>query len=615
MFLSSKRLKLISTTTMVVALAMSTIVHAEDIGKGVVNGKEEKSETEIVSTGKAAEDLIIDSKGTYDVTDDYKKVIVKADSGKVTINLIDAALYDSDSVIDIEKNNNVHLKLKGDSAIESEKDSIKVNEDSSLTISGSGKITIVSDNSGISGNVTINNGKFDFNVDKNAINSNDLIDIKGGTFDINSREEAMISKDIVKIEDEENEVSIDIDDSNKGIKAKNVSIKGGDYNIDTREEAIDAEKELSINKSNLSIKTSASGIKSDGKIIIKDSEIEMQSAGKGSSCPPIDSSNPLELENTKILLCGTKTANMPGFNTKQKINEWEEEIKDGNSIRIIADKEDAYSGIAHSDIDYVVYSNPDYEDALKLVAENVEKVSDEENTDITDEEKDTEKTKEDKDISSNENGDEKVEEIEDGDIKTELSEDEENTEEKEVQEEAAKIIKDEDQEESDVHPVEDASPLSSLSLSPDILQASNVETVTFDNNGGSTSASTESTSATTESTSTTTGSSNSSTETVSFGDGSTSSTSSTTASTESTTEATTESTESSTESTTESTESTESTTESSETTTETNGTSNLVSSSVKTMDVLMRIAIAALSLFALAGIIYKIRQRKSDSAE
>lgn len=596
MFYLKNKIKMLSIPVMVAALSVSTAVNAEEIGKGTVSTVKED---EIVSTGTpAGEELIINEKGSYDISAEHSKVIVKAGAGKVTLKLNGSSLQTDtdDPVIMVEKDNHLKVKVEGDNILKSADTVIKVDDDSDITLSGEGTLRIESDGAGISGDTTVKSGQYEFNVKKAAIISGDDITIAGGNIRIESEEEAVNAENMIKIDKadvSEDSLEFDITGVKNAFKAKEITIDGGKYKTESTGESFDAENSLSIKKADIEIKSEGTGIKSGGEMTIADSVINVMETSDNKGGAPILASSPIALSNTKIFLAGTKEENMPEYNTDQKINEWNRKIKPGEQINIqTKEGENIHTATAEGRMNYIMYSDPDRGEELSLKGELTEDPTEETSSEET-------SSEETDDEASTENKEDAVpEETTTEDSQQADKEDaEENTEEnQEKTEEAAKIIKEEDATE-EIHPVEDASPLSSLNLTPNILQASDAEKVTFtDEGGGTTSASAE----TTSSTSATTQSSSSSgtTEAVQFGNSSTSSTTETTQSTES---STTES-----ESTTGTTTSYESTTES----TESQNNNNLVSTGVKTMDILMRAVAAVLGFLAATGAIYKIWERK-----
>ena len=184
----------------------------------------------------------------------------------------------------IKKNAIVNLILEGESTItdketdESSSDfegaGLKFKSGSSLTISGSGKLNVISTiKNGIKGaasaNLTINGGVIEIAAVNNGLASDNYITINDGTFIIETSEGDGIKSD----PDEDDTVS-------EGI----VAINGGTFTINSYNDGIQAKKKLVITGGNFNIKTYTDG--SSSSTFNKDEE-----SAKGLKCSGNDTNN------------------------------------------------------------------------------------------------------------------------------------------------------------------------------------------------------------------------------------------------------------------------------------------------------------------------------------
>lgn len=171
----------------------------------------------------------------------------KSTKTKITLN----SIYIDNSISGpfvIAQSAEVNLVLVGESTILDKEDinnedsdgfegaGIKFKSSSSLTISGSGKLTVVGNpKNGIKGgaksSLTINSGTLTISAAKNALACDNLITINGGTINISS------DNDGIKSEPDSD------DDKSKGT----IIINGGNINVDSNSDAIQAAYKLEIN--------------------------------------------------------------------------------------------------------------------------------------------------------------------------------------------------------------------------------------------------------------------------------------------------------------------------------------------------------------------------------
>jgi hypothetical protein len=184
----------------------------------------------------------------------------------------------------IKKNAVVNLVLEGESTIsdketdESSSDfegaGLKFKSSSSLTISGSGKLNVISTiKNGIKGaagaNLIINGGTIDITAVNNGLASDNSVIINDGIFTIKTSEGDGIKSD----PDEDDTVS-------EGI----ITINGGTFNINSYNDGIQAKKKLVITGGNFNIKTYTDGSSSSN--FNKDEE-----SAKGLKCSGNETNN------------------------------------------------------------------------------------------------------------------------------------------------------------------------------------------------------------------------------------------------------------------------------------------------------------------------------------
>ena len=174
----------------------------------------------------------------------------------ITLNSI-SLINSNDGPFIIGKSAKVNLILEGESEINDNEDinkddteetfegaGIKFKASSSLTISGSGKLTVIgTPKNGIKGakksSITINSGTLSITAAKNALACDNLITINGGTIEIIS------DSDGIKSEPDSD------DDDSKGT----IIINGGNIKIESQNDAIQAAYKLEINGGTFNIKT------------------------------------------------------------------------------------------------------------------------------------------------------------------------------------------------------------------------------------------------------------------------------------------------------------------------------------------------------------------------
>lgn len=173
--------------------------------------------------------------------------VKKSTKTKITLN----SIYIDNSITGpfiIGNSAEVNLVLTGESNILDKEDinnensddfegaGIKFKSSSSLTISGSGKLTVVGNpKNGIKGasesSLTINSGTLIISAAKNALACDNLITINGGTINIASEGDGIKSEP----------------DSDDNTSKGTIIINGGNINIDSESDAIQAAYKLEIN--------------------------------------------------------------------------------------------------------------------------------------------------------------------------------------------------------------------------------------------------------------------------------------------------------------------------------------------------------------------------------
>ena len=202
--------------------------------------------------------LSIISSGNYIISGSCSECQINIKKGltvNITLNSITIDNSNTGPFV-IKKNAVVNLILQGESRIEDneaienedlddfEGAGIKFKSSSSLTISGTGKLTIVGNpKNGIKGaslsNLTINGGVLDITSANNAIACDNILTINGGTFTIKSQSDGIKSEP-------------DSDDADsKGM----ITINGGKFTISSVSDAIQAAYKLIVNGGNFNIKT------------------------------------------------------------------------------------------------------------------------------------------------------------------------------------------------------------------------------------------------------------------------------------------------------------------------------------------------------------------------
>ena len=202
--------------------------------------------------------LSIKSKGDYKISGSCSECQISIAKGlTLTITLNSITIDNSNTgPFVIKKNANVNLVLEGESRIEDneaaeneelddfEGAGIKFKNSSTLTISGSGKLTVIGNaKNGIKGaaltTLIINGGTLDITSSKNALACDNIIEINDGTIIINSK------NDGIKAEPDSD------DPDSKGM----ITINGGKININSQSDSIQAAYNLIINGGNFNIKT------------------------------------------------------------------------------------------------------------------------------------------------------------------------------------------------------------------------------------------------------------------------------------------------------------------------------------------------------------------------
>ena len=202
--------------------------------------------------------LTINANGEYKISGSCTEcqiVIEKDLAVKITLNSIKIDNSNTGPFV-IKKNAIVNLILEGESRIEDnealenedlddfEGAGIKFKKSSSLTISGTGKLTIIGNpKNGIKGaaltNLTINGGNLDITATNNALACDNIITINDGTIVINSK------SDGIKAEPDSD------DTESQGM----ITINGGKITINSVSDSIHAAYKLIINGGNFNIKT------------------------------------------------------------------------------------------------------------------------------------------------------------------------------------------------------------------------------------------------------------------------------------------------------------------------------------------------------------------------
>ena len=202
--------------------------------------------------------LSIKSNGEYKISGSCSECQINIAKGltvDITLNSITIDNSNTGPFI-IKKNAIVNLILQGESRIEDneaieneelddfEGAGIKFKSSSSLTISGTGKLTIIGNpKNGIKGaaltTLTINGGVLDISASKNAIACDNIMTINDGTITIKSQ------SDGIKAEPDSGDVE------SKGM----ITINGGKITINSQSDAIQAAYKLVINGGDFNIKT------------------------------------------------------------------------------------------------------------------------------------------------------------------------------------------------------------------------------------------------------------------------------------------------------------------------------------------------------------------------
>ena len=202
--------------------------------------------------------LSIKSNGEYKISGSCSECQINIAKGltvDITLNSITIDNSNTGPFI-IKKNAIVNLILQGESRIEDneaieneelddfEGAGIKFKSSSSLTISGTGKLTIIGNpKNGIKGaaltTLTINGGVLDISASKNAIACDNIMTINDGTITIKSQ------SDGIKAEPDSDDVE------SKGM----ITINGGKITINSQSDAIQAAYKLVINGGDFNIKT------------------------------------------------------------------------------------------------------------------------------------------------------------------------------------------------------------------------------------------------------------------------------------------------------------------------------------------------------------------------
>ena len=237
--------------------------------------------------------LSIISNGDYKISGSCSECQINIKKGlsvNITLNSITIDNSNTGPFV-IKKNAVVNLILKGESRIEDneaieneelddfEGAGIKFKSSSTLTISGTGKLTIVGNpKNGIKGaaltNLIINGGVLDISSAKNALACDNDITINDGTITIKSQSDGIKSEP-------------DSDDADsKGM----ITINGGKITINSESDAIQAAYKLVINGGNFNIKTKDGA---DTKNFDKDTE-----SAKGLKCSTDEHEN---VENILII--------------------------------------------------------------------------------------------------------------------------------------------------------------------------------------------------------------------------------------------------------------------------------------------------------------------------
>ena len=237
--------------------------------------------------------LSIISNGDYKISGSCSECQINIKKGlsvNITLNSITIDNSNTGPFV-IKKNAVVNLILKGESRIEDnevieneelddfEGAGIKFKSSSTLTISGTGKLTVVGNpKNGIKGaaltNLIINGGILDISSAKNALACDNDITINDGTITIKSQSDGIKSEP-------------DSDDADsKGM----ITINGGKITINSESDAIQAAYKLVINGGNFNIKTKDGA---DTKNFDKDTE-----SAKGLKCSTDEHEN---VENILII--------------------------------------------------------------------------------------------------------------------------------------------------------------------------------------------------------------------------------------------------------------------------------------------------------------------------